>query len=390
VSEIPLVSVVTPSYNSARFLGRTVRSVQQQDYPRIEHIVIDGGSSDGTVDVLHGNPHLRWISEPDQGQSDALNKGFRMANGEIIGWLNADDTYNPRAVAEAVNYLDRHPEATAVFSRCNVIDEHDHVHYVLGAPPFSLAGDLLEHRVPQPATFMRRAALEAVGYLDPQLHYVMDRDLFMKLGYHGRLDNVDAIWANFRECEGTKTISYPERFWLETLQVFDRFFTLPDLPGAVLAVKAHAYARAYWMAGILCQTHPDDPTTCAAGRRYCASALTSYPLLAEDLDFASEQLTHWAVTRVEGNFREQYLRSVLEPLELSERERRRVTRRVLGHLYAALSLTQAGTERGAPDRDLRRQWLWKAIRYDPRWLRNQGIQSHILREGIGLPRRSAQ
>lgn len=388
----PLVSVVTPSYNSAHFIERTILSVQRQDYPNVEHIIVDGDSTDGTLDILRRYPHLKWISEPDQGQSDALNKGFRRAQGKVIGWLNADDTYNLHAITEAVRYLNQHPNTAAVFSRCNVIDENDQVGYTLDAPPFSLAQDLLVHRVPQPATFMRRDALEAVGYLDAELHYVMDRDLFLKLGYRGQLDNVDAIWANFRECEGTKTITHPQRFWVETLGVFDRFFALPDLPPAVYAVQANAYARAYWMAGILLFTMLDDVDAQATGQEYCAQALARYPLLAKDITFVAEQLTHWAITRVGSEDAEHYVRVVLQSLDLSERERQKATQRVLGHLYAALSLTQGNTvtSHEATDSELHRLWLSRAIRHDPRWLRNRGIQSQLLREVLRATRRVTQ
>ncbi|MCB0057960.1 MAG: glycosyltransferase [Caldilineaceae bacterium] len=388
---MPLVSIITPSYNSARFLTRTIRSVQQQDYPRIEHIIIDGGSSDETLDILRSYSHLIWISERDQGQSNALNKGFRIAGGEIIGWLNADDTYNPQAVWEAVAYLKQHLEAIAVFGRCNVIDERDRVQYVLDAPPFSLAQDLLEHRVPQPATFMRRTALEQVGYLDEDLHYVMDRDLFLKLGYRGRLDSIGAIWANFRECEGTKTASHPERFWMETLQVFDRFFVLPNLPAEVLAVKRRAYARAHWMAGILHYTRLGDPVAQAAGRDTCRTALDWHPLLTDDLDFVADQLVHWAVSRVGSEQAETYVGRVLSESAAPDAVRFRALRYVLGHLYASMALmAQPSSPLPVAQSRMRLRWIWNAVSRDPTWLRNGGILAAILRDvpaSIGLPRR---
>src|SRR4029079_8178684 len=108
MAEPPLVSIVTPSYNQGRFVEATIRSVLDQRSPRIEHIVVDGGSTDGTLDVLARYPKVKWTSEPDSGQADAVNKGFRRAAGEIVGWLNSDDLYLESAVAEAVAYLQEH------------------------------------------------------------------------------------------------------------------------------------------------------------------------------------------------------------------------------------------------------------------------------------------
>lgn len=322
----PLVSIVTPSYNSSRFIERTILSVLQQDYPHIEHIVIDGGSTDGTVDILRRFPHVQWISEPDRGQSDALNKGFRRARGDIIGWLNADDTYNPGAVAAAVAYLQQHPDVAVVYSHCNVMDENDQLLYCLTAPPFDLVRNLLEYRLPQPAAFIRAEALVTVGYLDESLHYVMDRDLFMRLGLRYRLDTVDAVWANFRECAGTKTVSHPERFWLETIRVFNRFFQTPELPVAALRVKAQAYARVYWMAGILLQAS-DSGEARTQGNAYCAQALQTYPLLTRDYEFVAGQVIHCALTRCLAEEGEHYVTTLANTLEAPLALKRRIQQR---------------------------------------------------------------
>src|SRR5690348_14672359 len=127
--EIPLVSIITPSFNQAEFLERTIQSVLTQDYPRIEYMIVDGGSTDGSIEVIkkHQSKLAWWVSEQDHGQTDAINKGFNRANGEILAWLNSDDTYHPQAVAEAVKYLIEHPEVGMVYADCNFIDEQDRV-----------------------------------------------------------------------------------------------------------------------------------------------------------------------------------------------------------------------------------------------------------------------
>ncbi len=139
----PLVSIITPSYNQAGFIEETIRSVLSQDYPRIEYIIIDGGSNDGSVEIiqryasqasklsipLSGLAHSlsEWVSEPDQGQTDAINKGFARAQGDILAWLNSDDTYLPHAVAEAVDYLQTHPELGMVYGDANLIDQDGNI-----------------------------------------------------------------------------------------------------------------------------------------------------------------------------------------------------------------------------------------------------------------------
>lgn len=126
---LPLVSIITPSFNQAEFLEATIQSVLGQDYPRIEYSIVDGGSTDGSVDVIKAYEQRLawWVSEKDQGQTDAINKGFARAKGEILAWINSDDTYNPGAVGSAVKYLMEHPEIALVYSDCNYINEKGEV-----------------------------------------------------------------------------------------------------------------------------------------------------------------------------------------------------------------------------------------------------------------------
>ena len=125
VSQSPLVSILTPSYNQGRFLEETIQSVLSQDYPNLEYLIVDGGSTDGSVEVIQrfSDRLAWWVSERDDGQTDALNKGFAHARGEIFAWLNSDDTYLPGAVSAAVNCLQAHPEAALVYAEANLVDE---------------------------------------------------------------------------------------------------------------------------------------------------------------------------------------------------------------------------------------------------------------------------
>jgi len=208
--ERPLVSIVTPSLNQAEFIEDAIRSVLDQEYPNIEYLVVDGGSRDRTVEILrqHGdNP--RWTSGPDDGQSDAINRGFAATSGEIIAWLNADDRYVPDAVRAAVEAFVQDPSLDLVYGQATFIDRAGRS---LGSTRYGEAWDArsLVNRVNfvvQPAAFFRRAAFEAVGGLDIDLHYVMDYDLWIRLGSRGGVRYLPQVLAEVRMYPETKTSS---------------------------------------------------------------------------------------------------------------------------------------------------------------------------------------
>lgn len=223
--QYPLVSVVTPCYNGMPYIVENIESVLMQDYPEVEHLVVDGASTDGTIEVLKQYPHLRWLSEPDRGQSHALNKGFRLVRGAIIGWLNADDTYNPGAIRSAVEYFQNHPEVAVVYSDCQIIDEHGKPLRFSKSQPFLLETFLLNNYIRQPTVFMRKQVLESIGGVDEDLHFVMDRELWLRVGLR-RFDMhyiQGQTFANFRLCKGTKSFEYSPQFHLEWIDVLKRF-----------------------------------------------------------------------------------------------------------------------------------------------------------------------
>lgn len=225
--QLPVVSVVTPSYNSSRFIRETIESVLLQKYPAIEHIVIDGGSTDGTLDILREYSHLTWISEPDRGQSDALNKGFRQAKGEIIGWLNADDTYEPDAVFTAVNFLLENDHVDLVYSDARVIDEGNRQIGITKSQPFDLNLLLISNFINQPTVFVRRYIIERLGGVNEDLDFTMDRELWLRLGCSFEMHYLpDIILANFRLIPGTKSFEESYTFQAEWLHVLERFFQM--------------------------------------------------------------------------------------------------------------------------------------------------------------------
>lgn len=226
MQEKPLVSIVTPSYNQARFLEGTIQSVLGQDYPHLEYIVVDGASSDGSLEIIrkYADRLAGWVSEPDRGQTDAINKGFKMAKGQILAWLNSDDTYNPGAVAQAVDFLVHHPEIGLVYSDMDFIDENDRK---IGRFPAALT-DLPKLRsgyvhIPQPAAFLRADLWNRVGPLDPSFYFAMDYDLWVRLaGLTAFAYQKGQVWANFRLHSDAKTVSADDRCWPEMLKVHYR------------------------------------------------------------------------------------------------------------------------------------------------------------------------
>jgi len=221
-----LVSIITPSYNQGKYLGETMRSVLEQDYPNIEYMVIDGGSTDNTIEVIkiYAKSLAYWVSEKDKGQTDAINKGFNRAKGQILAYINSDDTYNSGAVSQAVKYLRDHPEVGVVYSDLNFIDENSHV---IGKFPAAQT-DLKKLRrgyvhIPQPATFFRAEYWKQVGPLDPTFYFAMDYDLWVRLAAVTKLQYFPGpVWANFRMHKDAKTINADERCWPEMLRVHYR------------------------------------------------------------------------------------------------------------------------------------------------------------------------
>ena len=194
----PLVSVLTPSFNQARWLSDNLQSVAGQSYPGIEHVVMDGGSTDGSIDILErAGERVVWQSSPDGGQSDAIDKAFARSSGEIIGWLNSDDAYFTRdVVARVVDAFDAEPDVGLIYGHAARVDADGNVLYVLWVPP--AASRMLVrgfNPIRQPAVFIRRAALGRDFLVDPEFDYMMDRELWLHLSRLTRFQRLDSVLA---------------------------------------------------------------------------------------------------------------------------------------------------------------------------------------------------
>lgn len=225
MTDLPLVSIITPSFNQARYIEATIKSVFAQEYPRIEYIIVDGDSTDITVDIIkkYEDKLAWWVSEKDKGQTDAINKGFGRAAGDILAWINSDDTYEPGAVSAAVKYLQAHPEVGMVYGDCNFINENGQV---IGK--FNSAQT--DHRlirqgyvhIPQQTMFFRADLWKQVGPLDPSFYFAMDYDLWTRISARSEIKYVPQTWANFRLHTSGKTIMADDRCWPEMIRVHYR------------------------------------------------------------------------------------------------------------------------------------------------------------------------
>lgn len=242
-----LVSIITPSFNQAPFLRRTIQSVLAQDYEHQEYLVVDGGSSDGSIEIIQENATRLswWVSEPDMGQADAINKGLAHSHGDIVGWLNSDDYYLPGTLASVVKTFQDHPDAVLIYGNTQAVDELDRITNIMTYPQLTLEDLLCFQIIGQPAVFLRRTAVAAVGGLDTDYHLLLDHQLWIKLARFGPIFHADQTWAAARYHAGAKNQALAEHFGGEAFRILDWASREPELAPVLRRVKARARASAH-------------------------------------------------------------------------------------------------------------------------------------------------
>ncbi len=264
------ISLVTPCLNGAGFLPPTIDSVLQQGYPALEYWVVDGGSTDGTQDLLSTyGKRLRWISEPDSGQSQAINKGWRLSQGEIVGWLNSDDLLYPGALERISAFFAGQPEVDFAYGDCDFIDPSGQVTGSYPAQPYDYRRLLFENYIPQPAAFFRRSLLEKEGWLDETLDFVMDYDYWLRSGVRHKGAYLPFRLAALRLHASAKSVAQLGKFAAESVRTFQKLFSRPDLPPTVRALENAVMGNVFYLAA----DSSFWSNQLAAGRTYARASL---------------------------------------------------------------------------------------------------------------------
>lgn len=245
----PLVSIITPSFNQAKFLEATLQSVFMQDYPSIEYIVVDGGSGDGSLDIIknYQDKLAWWVSEPDRGQADAINKGFKKASGEIIAWLNSDDLYLPGAISRAVEAFESNPAAGVIYGNAVSADADGRFLNELRFEKWDTMDLLAFKIICQPAVFMKRAQVEEVGYLDDSYDFFLDHQLWIRLSRITDFIHEPLFWAVSRYHPDAKNVTMASQAGDEVFKILKWAQQEPDLAALINDKYSQIWSGAYQM-----------------------------------------------------------------------------------------------------------------------------------------------
>lgn len=243
----PKVSIITPSYNQGEYLEETIQSVLNQTYSNIEYIVIDGGSTDNSVDIIRKYEEriTYWCSEKDNGQADAINKGLKWATGDLVCWINSDDILYPHFVEIFVNHFVSHPNLDFLYGDVEQGADAQHATIRRGeAIDYPTMLRTLRVPMPQQSTMWRRGVMDKIGYLDPQWHVLLDREYFMRIAQHCFIEYLPGVVAFFRNHENAKSIAEWHKWMPELEKYYTTLFEDSKFPYQHL--KKESMAAMYW------------------------------------------------------------------------------------------------------------------------------------------------
>jgi len=371
----PCFSIVTPSYNQGEFIEETIRSVLLQGYPNLEYIVQDGGSQDGSVEIIKKYEKwiTNWSSRPDGGQSDAINQGFERATGHLLGWLNSDDVYLPGALQRIAKFFAMNPAASLVYGQAENISREGKS---LGAATQVQAYDrnylLAESNIiAQPAAFFLHDSFKAVGCLDTSLHIVMDWDLWLRMEAQGSIHCVPWTLAQMRLYPETKTYSSGRTLYREIRSMVERYggHGLPTyfkslLLSSHLKTALTAYSDSDWATA---HNEVDFVVEVALPK-------------TDDKCVLADEIADWVWTLASGYRNKQnclvdFVEFVSEQLPGTELSRDLIRRRAKTLILETLSFENYVQGRF----EISRNFAWKAIKADPQAWKNRGLQSIMVR-----------
>ncbi len=298
--EWPKVCIVTPSFNQRPYVEEAIRSVLLQGYPNLEYYVMDGGSADGSVDLIRKYEKwlTGWISERDHGQADAINKGFALSDAGMFGWLNSDDCLAPDALRRMVDALRREPQADFVYGDVESGPDLTSAKLWRRAEPYDLQRLITTLRmpIPQQGSLWRRSVHEKAGMLDPRWHVVLDRDLFLRIALKCRMRCVAGVVGFFRAHALSKSAAQKMRWTEEAPRLYREFFKRKDLPSGIRALKRRTMSKVY----VWCANHA---RLCAEERKvggFVRNAMRWDPkaILRGELDSFISERKRRVVTRV--------------------------------------------------------------------------------------------
>ncbi|NJL53872.1 glycosyltransferase [bacterium] len=247
--DYPLVSIITPSYNQSQFLEETIRSVLLQGYPNLEYLIIDGGSNDGSVELVNRYaPWLAyWHSKRDRGQADAINQGIDLSNGEILGWLNSDDCLAIDSLSSSIPVFQRKPKVDFLYGDVEIIDTFSEVKGLRPGAKSSFTEMLRTLRVPipQPGSLWRQVVCDRIGKLDSRWQVVLDREFFLRVSLACEIEYLPKTLARFRHHSDAKSTAFRKK-WIEEIPLmYAEFFARKDLPSSIYQLKRETMSSAH-------------------------------------------------------------------------------------------------------------------------------------------------